>query len=27
VVDVQTLVARDAEARRVARGVLHRAYC
>jgi 1-deoxy-D-xylulose-5-phosphate reductoisomerase len=27
VVDVQTLVARDAEARRAARGVLHRAYC
>lgn len=27
VVDVQTLVERDAEARRAARGVLHRAYC
>lgn len=27
VVDVQTLVGRDAEARRAARGVLHRAYC
>ena len=27
VVDVQTLVARDAEARRAARGVLHRSYC
>ncbi|WP_413625645.1 1-deoxy-D-xylulose-5-phosphate reductoisomerase [Luteibacter sp. Lutesp34] len=27
VVDVQTLVARDDEARRAARGVLHRAYC
>ncbi|MET0293432.1 MAG: 1-deoxy-D-xylulose-5-phosphate reductoisomerase [Phenylobacterium sp.] len=27
VVDVQTLVERDGEARRAARGVLHRAYC
>jgi 1-deoxy-D-xylulose-5-phosphate reductoisomerase len=27
VVDVQTLVERDGETRRVARGVLHRAYC
>jgi 1-deoxy-D-xylulose-5-phosphate reductoisomerase len=27
VVDVQTLVERDASARRSARNVLHRAYC